>query len=69
MKEGPIGSSLREGKRIFPENTRRYISIGSWELYLSKSEGCLMIDTTDYHHGLLYLTQEDLQKILKELGR
>ena len=26
-----------------------------------------MVDTTDYHAGLLYITRKDLEKILEEM--
>jgi len=67
MKEGPVGGSWREGERIFSKDTRVYKTVGSWKLYLSKKEKCLIVDTTDYHPGLLYITRKDLEEILEAL--
>ncbi|MBW2965901.1 hypothetical protein KY342_02225 [Candidatus Woesearchaeota archaeon] len=67
MKEGQPGSSSREGKREFPKDTVRYLRYGSWDFYISKKEEMLMIDTNEYHPGMLYLTKSDLEEFIKKM--
>ena len=67
MKEGTPGSSWTGSKKDFPEDAKTYKAMGSWHLRLSKSEKCLIIDTRDYHPGVLFLTKEDLEELLKEM--
>lgn len=67
MKEGRPGTSGTSSKKEFPADSQLFNKLGSWELRISKAEKCLIIDTTDYHHGVLFLTKEDLEQILKEM--
>lgn len=68
MREGPVGGSWHEGERKFPKDSKIYRTLSSWVLRISKSKGLLIIDTRDYHPGVLYVTREDLKKILQELS-
>ena len=34
---------------------------GSWDIYCSKSERAVLVQTTDYHPGILRLTEGDLR--------
>ena len=67
MEERTPGTSRNSRSGEMPEDTVNAQSIGSWQLYLSKSEQALIIDTSDYHPGLLFLSKEDLKKFLKLL--
>jgi hypothetical protein len=67
MKEGRPGTSGTTPEKEFPEDAKIYKTLGSWQLRISKAERCLIIDTTDYHPGVLSLTKEDLEQVLKEL--
>lgn len=67
MREGMTGGPYQEGERAYPEDTESYSGTRSWKLSISRREQCLMIDTADYHPGLLYLTKDDLEEILKKL--
>ena len=67
MKEGQPGSSSREGRKEFPEDTEKYDSTCSYDFFISRKEKCIMINTTEYHPGLLYLTKSDLEKMIKDL--
>ena len=68
MREGDSGSSSSEGERKYPSDTKYYKTVGSWELYTSKVKKYLIIDTNDYHPGLLYLTKKDLEKIIEGIN-
>ena len=35
---------------------------GSWEIYYSKSERAVLVQTVDYHPGTLKLTEHDLRR-------
>ena len=67
MKEGAPGTSRGYRNRELPQDARLYSELNSWTLHISKRDQCLIIDTTDYHSGPLYLTQKDLQLILESL--
>ena len=36
---------------------------GSWDIYYSKSERAMLVQTTDYHPGVLKLTAKDLRHL------
>jgi len=67
MQEGTPGTSRSSRSGVMPEDTVNAQKIGSWQLYLSKSEQALIIDTTDYHPGLLFLSKADLKCLLRRL--
>jgi len=67
MKEGEPGTSNREGKKEFPPDTEKYASTCSYDFFISRKEQCIMIDTSEYHPGLLYLSISDLEKMIKDL--
>jgi len=50
-----------------PEDSALELEVGSWRLFLSKKEQTVIIDTTDYHPGLLFLNKEDLERLLERL--
>jgi hypothetical protein len=40
----------------------------AWTLFLSKQEKCLIVDTKDYHPGLLFLSRQDLARMIEVLS-
>jgi len=68
MREGTRGSSDRSRNDEFPQDSTLYRELDCWDLHLSKSDQCLIIDSTDYHPGLLFLTKEDLQRAIEALS-
>ena len=44
-----------------PEDTILIERRGSWEIYYSKSERVVLVQTADYHPGTLKLTVHDLR--------
>ena len=68
MREGIRGSSGRSRDAEFPEDSTLYRELDCWELRISKSEQCLIIDSTDYHPGLLFLTKADLERAIEALS-
>ncbi len=69
MKEGQSGSSSREGKQVFPPDSEKYDSTCSYDFFISKQEQSIMIKTTEYHPGMLYITKSDLEKMIRDLEK
>ncbi len=67
MKETGPGSGRRSRNGNMPEDSALELEVGSWRLFLSKKEQTVIIDTTDYHPGLLFLNKEDLVRLLERL--
>jgi len=68
MQEGIRGSAWNGRDDEFPWDTTLYRELDCWELSISKKKQCLIIDTTEYHPGLLFLTKEDLQRAIEALS-
>ncbi len=68
MKEGIRGSAWKGRNDEFPQDSTLYRELDCWELRISKTEQCLIIDSTEYHPGLLFLTKEDLQRAIEALS-
>jgi hypothetical protein len=43
-----------------PEDSVLIETRGSWEIYYSASERAVLVQTNDYHPGILKLTESDL---------
>jgi hypothetical protein len=67
MREDSPSRSREGPQKQLPQDASVYAELKSWILYISKTDRSLIIDTTDYHPGLLHMTREDLQKILEIL--
>jgi hypothetical protein len=52
-----------------PADAKLWESLNSWDMYISKQDQSLIIDTSEYHPGLLSLTKEDLEDIIKALSK
>jgi hypothetical protein len=65
MKEETPGLCRTSRSGRMPEDIEIAHETGSWRLYISKKEQSLIIDTTDYHPGLLFVTREDLKRLLE----
>jgi len=68
MKTLHPGWSSLTGQHGFPQDSTLYRELDCWQLRISKKEQCLIIDSTDYHPGLLFLTKEDLQRAIEVLS-
>jgi len=68
MKEGIRGSAWKSRDAEFPEDSTLYRELDCWELRISKRRQCLIIDSTEYHPGLLFLTREDLEQAIEALS-
>jgi len=68
MKVGTPGGSWSAREDVLPKDATMYREIEAWQLLLSKREKHLIIDTKDYHPGLLFLSKEDLEEMIKALG-
>jgi hypothetical protein len=69
MKEGVSGLSRRPRGGKLPPDAKLWEELNSWEMYISKQDQSLIIDTSEYHPGLLCLTSEDLEDIIKALSK
>lgn len=69
MKVGTRGGSWASREDIFPVDAKVYRELDAWILSLSKQEKCVIIDTKDYHPGLLFLSARfaDFQRKYREL--
>jgi hypothetical protein len=67
MKVGTPGGSWSAREAVLPKDATVYKEIEAWQLLISKREKCLIIDTKDYHPGVLFLGKEDLQEMIKAL--
>jgi len=68
MKVSTRGGSRTARVDILPEDATVYSELDAWQLSVSKREKCLIIATVDYHPGLLYLTKEDLERVIEALS-
>jgi hypothetical protein len=68
MKVGTGGGSWKGREDILPEDAAVYKELDAWQLLISRQEKCLIIDTKDYHPGLLFLSREDLARVIQELS-
>ena len=68
MKVGTRGGSWKVREDILPEDATVYKEFDAWRLLLSKKEKCLIVDTNDYHPGLLFLTKRDLAEMIEALS-
>jgi hypothetical protein len=68
MKAGTTGGSWTGREDVYPEDATVYRELDAWKLSLSKREKCIIIDTKDYHPGLLFLTKQDLAQMIKALS-
>jgi hypothetical protein len=69
MKEGMSGLSRRPRGGSLPSDAKLWEELNSWEMYISKQDQSLIIETSEYHPGLLCLTREDLEEIIKALSK
>jgi hypothetical protein len=69
MKEGMSGLSRRPRRGNLPADAKLWEALNSWDMYISKEDQSLIIDTSEYHPGLLCLTREDLEDIIKALSK
>jgi len=69
MKEGMSGLSRTPRAGNLPADARLWESLNSWDMYISKQDQSLIIDTSEYHPGLLCLTRKDLEDIIKALSK
>jgi hypothetical protein len=68
MKEGVSGLSRRPRVgTLLPPDAKLWQALDSWDLYISKEDQSLFIDTSEYHPGLLSLTRKDLEDIIKAM--
>lgn len=68
MRVGTPGGSWVSREDLFPVDAKVYRELDAWTLSLSKQEKCVIIDTSDYHPGLLFLTKQDLAEIIAALS-
>ncbi len=64
-----MGTREIQGDKKLPPGKEEYGKTEGYAIYVSKETGELIIDTTEYHPGALYLTREDLEDILGKLGK
>jgi hypothetical protein len=57
-KRNQIGGQLPDDAVLIEER-------GPWEIYYSESERAVLVQTTDYHPGILKLTAHDLNHLAK----
>jgi hypothetical protein len=57
-KRNQIGGQLPDDAVLIEER-------GPWEIYYSQSERAVLVQTTDYHPGILKLTERDLHHLAK----
>jgi hypothetical protein len=69
MKEGMSGSSRRPRGENLPADAKLWETLDSWDLYISREDQSLFVDTSEYHPGLLSLTRKDLEDIIKALSK
>jgi len=69
MQEGVSGLSRRVRGGSLPSDAKLWETLTSWDLYISREDQTLIIDTSEYHPGLLSLTRKDLEDILKALSK
>ena len=69
MKEGMSGLSLRLRGGGLPSDAKLWEALNSWNMYISQEDQSLIIETSEYRPGLLFLTREDLQDIIKALSK
>jgi hypothetical protein len=69
MREGMSGSSCRPKGGSLPSDAMLWEALDSWDMYISREGQSLIIETREYHPGLLFLTREDLEAVIKALSR
>jgi hypothetical protein len=69
VKEGMSGFSRRPRAGSLPSDAKLWETLNSWDMYISKQDQSLLIDTSEYHPGFLCLTKEDLEDIIKALSK
>jgi hypothetical protein len=69
MKEGVSGSSRKPRAGTLPSDAKLWETLESWDLYISKEDQSLFVDTSEYHPGLLSLTRKDLEDIIKAMSK
>lgn len=69
MQEGKSGLSRRPRGGTLPSDAKLWEALESWEMYISKEDQSLIIETSEYHPGLLFLTRKDLQDIIEALSK
>jgi hypothetical protein len=69
MKEGICGKSRRARGGSLPSDAKLWEELNSWEMYVSKQNQTLIIETSEYHPGLLCLTKKDLYDIIKAMSK
>ncbi len=52
-----------------PPDANLIKQIGSMGIYFSKSEYCLFLEVTDYHSGLVRLSEEDLLSFISVMNK
>jgi hypothetical protein len=69
MKEGISGGSRRPRGGNLPSDAKLWEELNSREMYISKQNQTLTIETSEYHPGLLCLTKKDLHVIIKAMSK
>lgn len=54
----------REG---LPADAQLVLRTPAWDVYVSTAKKCAIISVGDYHQGLLYLSADDIGKLLRQL--
>jgi hypothetical protein len=67
MWEGLGGGRRRAAQRKIPQDSQVYSKGGDWCVRVSSEAQCVIFETLDYHPGLLYLSKEDLERMLAKL--
>lgn len=67
MRESTPGSARRGRSGHMPEDSKLEREVGSWRVFVSRKEQTVIIDTTDYHPGLLCLGRDDLEQLLERM--
>ena len=69
MQGGMPGLSRNPRGGSLPSDAKLWEALDSWEMYISKEDQSLIIETSEHHPGLLFLTREDLENIIKALSK
>ena len=67
MKEVKPGPNRKTPVRTVPKDAMELTSVDSYKLHLTASERSLVIETTSYHPGTLYVSLDDLLDIVDRL--
>ncbi|MBD3248843.1 hypothetical protein GF336_02245 [Candidatus Woesearchaeota archaeon] len=69
MEEKHIGAYMRDVSFEREEDCELYDETACYKVHTSKAKESVVIHTSDYHPGDLYLSKSDLENLLKKISQ